>query len=114
MLGAEQNRTVVSLEKTALAWDRREGDALKTEADTPSAEQQGRAAYAARQADLQRRLKAKCQRLWGFALAKLDRDTAPTTAAGLPMTAHVSATVESDDEDEELRILGDHEVIDED
>lgn len=60
MLLEEQRRVSMSLENTAVQWDARRIEALVV--DDPY--RQGLAAYAAEQAAIQRRLKAKYERLW--------------------------------------------------
>ncbi|KAJ3536762.1 hypothetical protein NM688_g6792 [Phlebia brevispora] len=62
----EQRRTLVSLEQTALQWDRREQKASKMD----DAYSSGLAAYAAEQAWIQRGLHAKFKALWQFAMAE--------------------------------------------
>ena len=74
----EKRRVLESLERTALAWDARAplGD---------TTEKQGLAAYAARQAGMHRRLKAKFMSLWS------------NTASG-PATGQDEGSPDDDDE----------------
>ncbi|KAF7792933.1 hypothetical protein EIP86_004036 [Pleurotus ostreatoroseus] len=62
LLAEERRRILVSLEKSALDWDRREGESAER-SDCPIT-QQGLAAYAAKQAKILRALAAKFQILW--------------------------------------------------
>ncbi|KIP01514.1 hypothetical protein PHLGIDRAFT_80473 [Phlebiopsis gigantea 11061_1 CR5-6] len=108
MLVEEYRRVLVSLDETALLWDRREGEARQHEHD-PTAE--GKAAYAARQSMLQRQLRAKTERLWDMADEK--NIARRTKASALPPRLLVATSSMSDDEDEDLCITGYGEDIDE-
>ena len=56
----EKRRVLQTLEHDALVWDRREGEALQE----GTHEGQGRAAYAAKQAAIRRKLRDKFAALW--------------------------------------------------
>lgn len=61
-LSEEKNRTLVTLEKTALKWDARQGLALSKKSCPIIAE--GAAAYAASRAHGERALRAKFHSIW--------------------------------------------------
>ena len=100
-LDFEQGRAVVSFEKEALVWDRREGLAAQRDPD-PLA--QGAAAYAARQANLKRSLSGRCTQLWTAAGIDIIKSTENERQGLVPPS--LPEVPSDDDDDEDLRIVG--------
>lgn len=64
LVNEEKRRVLISLERDALEWDAREGRCIDLYTDP--AVRQGAAAYAAHQADIRRRRRARFECLWGM------------------------------------------------
>jgi hypothetical protein len=129
---AERERMLISLSKDALTWDTRQGNAHQLAED--SAVQQGITAYAARQAALRHQYIAKCHHLWGSTAVSLGQTVSQSTvrpektrcdtrvADGIPLMTSAddndplldngdSNDANDDDNDADLRIVGDEEDL---
>ncbi|KAF7799366.1 hypothetical protein EIP86_010598 [Pleurotus ostreatoroseus] len=105
----EQRRILVSLEASALTWDRREGEAPQR-AEHPIL-QQGLAAYAAKQSRIQRGLAAHFKALWAAPVTSgrgskysdnndSEQDRAVDSANGNGEACINGFTIDSDDDDD--------------
>ena len=110
----EKRRVLESLEHDARVWDSRM--AANIPADTPLME--GRAAYAAKQAAIRRRLKNKFSALWA-ATTEIADEITPDDGAAVPTDVPDSPTQGADDppdvfddEDDDFPDLGSDEESD--
>ena len=101
-LQLEQSRSLVSFEKEALVWDRREGEAMQRGLDPMT---QGAAAYAAKQAHIWRQFSRKCQKLWVDTAQDKPEHQSSSSATKV---SSFPAPGSDDDDDEDLQIVGYH------
>ena len=104
-LRAEKQQTTVSYEKTALDWDRREGESTQLKSCAIIA--QGAAAYAAERASSERALGARCRDLWGVVSTSWGGDTGAIRAP--VVSRDDGAEEEREDEDLHFSITADAE-----
>lgn len=109
-IAAEQQRVLISLEKTALVWDERAGRAMSS-VDDPLRE--GRAVYAIEQAAIQRGLAAKFKRIWDISTnthaSATVADEAAESTPNDPVTTSDAVRlplIADDSDDEDLQVAG--------
>lgn len=96
----EKRRIIVSLEKTAQTWDCREADAV-TQADGCQILQRGLAAYAAKQAYIQRGLADKFKATWTAPSPQGKTDDTEVDGTDNDGTLLITVGEESDGNDDE-------------
>ena len=103
-LQSEKQQTVLSYEKNALNWDRREG--LTKKLKTCPIVGQGAAAYAAERASGERALAANCRDLWGITVTQVTTSGHEVTTSPVERTrttvAEEDVGAEEEREDEDL------------
>jgi hypothetical protein len=130
---AEHKHMLNSLSKDALTWDTRQGNAHQLAEDLVV--RQGITAYAAHQAALRHQYTAKCHYLWGSTAISLGQTVPQSTvrpektrcdmrvADGIPLMTSAddndpllddgdSNDADDNDDDADLRIVGDEEGLD--